>query len=104
METTGQKRIKISVFKRTKDSWYPSYLIRNDYIPREEETSLVEVSFIHLITGEWRVCAWGSDDMGLERDYPEDEMMFAWSVFQIIIKMEYVSQEFLINTLKFVGA
>ena len=66
LETTGQKHINISVYKETLDEWYPSFQIRNRHIDPEQETKLVNVSFIHLITGQWRVCVWGADDYGLE--------------------------------------
>lgn len=99
-EKIGQKPIRLSVFKETKDDWYPSFKISDDL--RYE--GLVEVSYIELVpSGEWRVCVWGKDDMGMEYDYPPHERIKAWNVFISIIEKEYVEYSF-IKSLGFYGA
>jgi hypothetical protein len=41
------------------DDWYPNF-----------SGDLVRVSFMPLLTGgKWRVCVWGADDLGMERDF-----------------------------------
>lgn len=93
----------IEVFKRTLDEWYPSYQLKtaNDKLLRED---LVLVSFMQLDSGFWRVCAWGQDDMGLERDWPAEEERQAFTTFLQIIGWETVEQRRLIDDFNFVSA
>jgi hypothetical protein len=42
----------------TPDEWHPCY-------PQNK----VEVSTMPLTDGKFRVCVWGTDDFGMERDY-----------------------------------
>jgi hypothetical protein len=42
----------------TSDDWYPN-------LP----DGTVTVMFVELSTGQWRVCVWGGDDCGMERDF-----------------------------------
>lgn len=86
--------MRIDVFKRTNDDWYPPYRLTG-----EKEQRLVEVSFMNLSNGEWRVCAWGGDDMGLERDYSNEGEAF--NVFLQIIGKEYVDTRMLIQEFTF---
>lgn len=89
-EKTGQKPIRCEVFKETKEDWYPAYKIEHDL--RYE--GFVMVAFLELVpSGEWRVCIWGQDDYGLERDFPPHERMKAWEVFVDIISAEYVTHD-----------
>jgi hypothetical protein len=85
----------VRVFKRTVDDWYPSYKL--DWVGRDQY--LIEVSFLQLSDGQWRVCCWGSDDMGLERDYPTEAE--AWAVFLQIIGWGFVNQKQLRNEFAF---
>lgn len=80
----------IDVFKRTSDEWYPSFL---EYRNGE---SLVRVSFTQTgpnppIDGEWRVCAWGADDCGLEKDFTDEQE--AWVCFLEVIGYEDVTMD-----------
>ncbi len=92
--------MRTNVFKRTSDDWCPSYTLEG------REGNLVEVSFIklraHYGDTPWRVCVWGADDMGLERDYKTESE--AWVVFLQVIGWEDVTQERLIKELGFYGA
>jgi hypothetical protein len=60
--------MKINVYKKTNDDWYPNFKIENG-------DDLVRVSFTqtgpdpNLGYGDWRVCVWGNDDCGMERDF-----------------------------------
>ena len=60
---------RITVFKLTNDDWYPSYTIQEWYkgvrLQRMIELSQIELGYDKT----WRVCAWGGDDFGLERDF-----------------------------------
>ena len=84
--------MKIQVFKRTEDNWYGCYKIVDDARVKD----LVEVSFTqtgpnpNLGDGQWRVCVWGNDDCGMERDFhtSEDE---ALTVFIEVIGWKFVN-------------
>jgi hypothetical protein len=84
--------MKIQVFKRTKDNWHGSYKIAGD----ARVSDLVEVSFTQTGPdpkngkGEFRVCVWGNDDCGMERDFGDDEDK-ALNMFYQVIGMEYVN-------------
>lgn len=97
--------MRVDVFKRTSDDWCPSYELSqwNNGVERQK---LVEVSFTQTgptppTDGEWRVCAWGGDDCGMERDFTDEKT--AWCCFLEVIGLEDVTMA----TLKergFVGA
>ena len=88
------KYFKRSFFKKTSDDWYPCYKIEKD--ARHSE-GLVEVIFTKLIDGMYRVCIWGADDFGMERDFKEE--YDAWNIFLLVIKLEDVT----FNKLKELG-
>jgi len=94
--------MNVDVFKRTTDDWYPSYLIQGDI----RFSKLVEVSFTQTgpnppITGDWRVCVWGADDCGMERDFQDEAQ--AWNCFLQVIGWEQVSMQAL-KDIDFVSA
>lgn len=64
------RRERSDTYRPTSDDWYP-----NCY------DGTVKVSFIELSSQQWRVCVWGDDDMGMERDYPSDERDQAYSLY-----------------------
>jgi hypothetical protein len=69
------------VFKPTAEDWYPSYKLAGWY-NGQEGVKLVEVSLLPLSSypvNVWRVCVWGSDDCGMEKDltnYEDAEKLF----------------------------
>jgi hypothetical protein len=83
---------RIVVFKRTADDWFSNYKIEGD----ARVSDLVEVSFLKTgglsNIGEWRVCIWGNDDMGMERDYTDDEAgkVAALAMFMKVISWKFV--------------
>ena len=89
----NRKRIRISVFKPTNDDWYPSYQIEGYWkgIPGQ---LLVEVSFLELLDGQWRVCIWGADDCGYEQDFTDQGA--AYEMFEHVVFQEHVDKEWLI--------
>lgn len=89
--------MRIDVFKRTTDDWCGNYKIEGDC----RVNGLVNVSMCQTgpnpknNDGEFRVCVWGNDDLGMERDFGNDETL-AMSVFMQVIGWEDVT----INRLK----
>lgn len=95
-------RARIDVFKRTEDDWYPAYILKGWY-KGKRNPKLVTVSLLQLRAyadnDGWRVCVWGGDDTGLERDYLNDDYYSAEELFQHIISLEFVN----VDTLKSLG-
>ena len=95
--------MRVEVFKRTQDDWYGNYKIVGD----QRVSDLVEVTFMNLLptTGpeptNWRVCVWGNDDCGQERDFESETE--AWNIFLQVIGMEFVNLQAL-RDLGFVSA
>lgn len=52
---------KQKCIKPTQDDWYSNDIINGQKV--------VIVSCLGLITNDYRVCVWGNDDYGLEKDY-----------------------------------
>jgi hypothetical protein len=89
---------RVDAFKRTSGQWYPNYHLENH--------ELVKVSFCQTgpcpsENGDWRVCAWGNDDFGMEKDFQEREE--AWACFLAVISLDDVTADRL-RELGFVGA
>ena len=92
--------MRTSVFKLTQDDWHGSYKL-DSWHKGQENPMLVNVSFMPLTDGKWRVCVWGNDDCGMERDFPEEKT--AWNMFLQILDWEFVSMHQL-NQNEFVAA
>lgn len=94
--------MRCDVFKRTTDDWRPSYTL-DIGIGTVCAQRLVEVSFCRIDeTGNsWRVCVWGEDDCGMEKDFDDEKS--AWCCFLEVIGMDYVNMTSL-STCGFVGA
>lgn len=54
------------------ESWYPTV------------NGQVKVSLLGLSNGQIRVCVWGGDDFGLERDFPQNERQAARELYDLI--------------------
>ena len=100
----------INIFKRTSDNWYPSYQLYSGKGGTDDETRnimLVEVTFMKLADDQiaddkcWRVCIWGDDDCGMEKDYISYNE--AWDEFIVVLQMEMVDMKNL-SDLGFYGA
>lgn len=86
---------RVEVYKRTTDDWYPAFT--------SSEGDLVEVSFLQLREDGWRVCVWGNDDAGMEKDFPHDQENSAFCCFLEVIGMDDVTVDSLVK-LGFVSA
>lgn len=56
----------------TTEQWYPT------------SNGMVKVSLLELSNRLWRVCVWGGDDFGLEKDFPHTERQAAKKLFHKI--------------------
>ena len=88
--------MRVEVFKYTSDDWCPSYKLVNPCWNEGENLKLVRVSFTQTgpnppSDGEWRVCAWGDDDCGMERDFTDE--MAAFCCFLEVIGLYDVSMD-----------
>lgn len=87
---------RMRVFKRTYDDWYGNHRMAVDYDKdgNQVDTRLVEVSFLKLNPFKetptlWRVCVWGNDDLGMERDYLDKAE--ALDMFHEVINWDFVN-------------
>lgn len=92
---------RISAFVEVKEDWYGNFRIADDR--RFEASQLVRVSLILLSTPEWRVCVWGNDDFGLERDFLADQHEAAMNLYVQIVTSQFPTQKWL-RSLGMVGA
>jgi hypothetical protein len=83
-----------TAYKYTTDDWYPNYPIADGRIP--SNVGLVRVSFLSIgnyYPPDWRVCVWGQDDCGMEKDFTSDQEDEAFSCFIQVITLEYVNRK-----------
>ena len=77
-----------TVYKETEESWSPSFCM--------EDKLLVEVSFLKLNGSEgWRVCVWGMDDCGMEKDFDKNQENSAWCCFIELIGRDLIDMQYL---------
>jgi hypothetical protein len=88
-----------SCYKETDDDWAPSYILSTKNYPNRGP-KLVKISFSQLSTKQWRVCVWGGDDLGMEKDFPESEKDEACDLFTHLISLDKVNIQGLLG-LKF---
>lgn len=85
MGNRGDKKRPVHDFQRvtkqirTNESWYPT------------KDGQVQVSFMALTDGQWRVAVWGGDDFGLEKDFPHAERHEAQALFDLLV--DFTTQE-----------
>lgn len=94
---TMQRRL---VFKLTDDDWYPSQSLNRYYQGQAPGTVLlVEVTFLQFLPiplwpdPGYRVCVWGNDDLGMERDYASSEFSEAEQMFHEVIALDRVNKD-----------
>lgn len=81
--------MKITVFKSTQEDWHPSYEM--------EDHLFLRVSYIPLNNNTYRVCVWGADDFGMEKDLNSKNN--AKELFHKIVELPEISE----NALKHLG-
>lgn len=75
---------RLTAYKPTRDNWFPSYTMTSPNIGH-----LVEVTYFSLPVGS-RVCVWGADDFGMEKDFPPEQSKESLDLFHDILSWEYV--------------
>ena len=83
---------RIDVYKYTSDNWYPPYRLENMYAKGE---TLVKISTMPLIEGDYRVCAWGDDDIGMDIDI--ESPVDAKLMFDKVIALKDVTMKALVD-------
>lgn len=83
--------LRHDVFKETTEDWCGSYLMRGN----PDDIMLVRVSLCQTgpnppINGTWRVCVWGNDDCGMEKDFTS--VSEAWACFLEVIRIDDVTR------------
>lgn len=95
---------KITVYKETKENWYPSFSIRNNHMNNpEKEQKLVAVYFSQLYDKSLIVSVWGADDLGMEKVFPPSEREQAFELFLTIISRRSITYDF-VESLGLIGA
>lgn len=91
--STFREKDQITLYKPTDDDWYGNETII-DHDRYGKISRLVCVSFYNALSnGDMRVCVWGNDDYGMEKDYKNlDQAVFE---FRQIIEMPRVSKQLL---------
>jgi hypothetical protein len=89
-------RLRAKAFKLTDDDWYSNYKLAESSNALEHRTRLVEVSLLSLgpVLGDGtRVCVWGNDDCGMERDF--DNQADATACFMDVLTQLVVNKKWL---------
>lgn len=84
--------MRFRCYKETTDDWCPSYIRSTANYPNEGP-KLVEVSLLELHTGQFRVCVWGGDDLGMEKDFPADQQSQALNQFLTLLMWPNVNRD-----------
>lgn len=79
-------------FKLCHGEWHPSYNLLH-YHNGVFQPKLVEVSYLPLTDGKFRVCVWGADDFGLERDYVDSSDAFV--MYLKLLRENHITVAFL---------
>lgn len=94
----------ISMFKqkycyiKTEEDWYPSFKFDGWHrIDGYKDSYLLRLFLLELKDGTYKVGVWGSDDYGLEREYPTDKLKDALEMFMLILEQEYMTRKFLMD-------
>lgn len=96
---SSSKNIRIECFKKTSDDWYGNFKIADDV--RHKDKKYVHVSLLSLgpdaIYGH-RVCVWGNDDCGMEKDFIEEfTESQAWELYMDLCCQSVITKDYLIS-------
>lgn len=82
--------IKIDVFKETQDEWCPNFKFDYDNSQNFVRLSLLELEPYQNDPKLYRVCVWGADDDGMEKDY--DTLDEAYKIFAFLVAHKYIDK------------
>lgn len=80
----------ITVFKEVNEDWYSNYHIADDV---RYTGKYVSIRISKLFDGLFRVCVWGNDDLGMDRDFEVESD--AVKMFQTLVIVEELTKQFL---------
>ncbi len=107
MSNTKSKEdyIRANAFKLTDDDWYSNEKLASTCEKYQHKNKLVEVSCLSLPPAKdndtTRVCVWGNDDFGLEKDF--DNRIDAMTCYIEILSQKVVNKKWL-KSIGFVNA
>lgn len=79
---------EIKIIKPTEDDWYGNEILNI----RGVSTKVVTCSLMLLLNQKtWRVCVWGNDDFGLEKDSESFDEIY--DLFMQILVLPYVNKQ-----------
>jgi hypothetical protein len=84
------------VFKQTEDDWCGNYIFVNN----GKDIPMVKLTFYGNIsipkdTPEYRVSCWGNDDLGMDKDFDNEQQ--AYEMYLKVLNMPIVNQSDLIK-------
>ena len=82
--------MRIDCFKQSSDDWHGNFRIADD--KRHEGKKFVHLSLMDLSTGQFRVCVWGNDDCGMERDFSGSDYPEALALYHAVASMTIVDR------------
>ena len=83
----------LTIFKEVSEDWYGNYRIADD---QRYFGKYVSIKISKLFSGLFRVCVWGNDDLGMDRDFEIESEAIA--VFQQLIMVEDLTKQYLSNS------
>lgn len=84
-----KKQKHITAYKLTKENWFPSYDAPDD------QAYLLKVSLMALSDGLFRVCVWGADDYGMEKD--QESLKKAIVLYINLMLLPYIKRNDLVE-------
>lgn len=95
----------VQAFKITTEDWSPSYKL-DCY--KGEQVLLLDVKLYKLNDNTYRICIWGADDTGLEKDITHSNQLFAEmnsrALFDEVIGLEVLTWDDLVRNHRFTRA
>lgn len=92
MECNIKQSSRLTIFKEVPEDWYSNYKIKDD---GRYQGKYVSISLLQLNVKEtpWRVCIWGNDDFGMEKDFKDlnqAQQQFEWCIYIQPLTKQYL--------------
>lgn len=86
---------RIDCAVEVRDDWYPNF---NAEGKPDREGRYVRLSLLEIPTrAGWRVCAWGADDFGLEKDFDHGDRAAAQETYDLVRQVGPITQADLLS-------